>query len=76
MSKLEQLIEELCPDGVEYKCLNDVCTIQKGSQLNKAKLKDEGTYPVINGGISPSGYWDEYNFDANLITISQGGAYE
>lgn len=52
----------------------DVCSIKKGVQLNKNKLKDEGLYPVINGGINPSGYWDEYNFDKNLITISQGGA--
>lgn len=75
MSKLlEQLINELCPDGVEYKTIGDVCIIKKGSQLNKDKLKDDGKYPVINGGINPSGFWDEYNFESNLITISQGGA--
>lgn len=75
MSKLlEQLINELCPEGVEYKTIGDVCIIKKGSQLNKDKLKDDGKYPVINGGINPSGFWDEYNFESNLITISQGGA--
>ncbi len=74
MTKLEELINELCPDGVEYKTIGEVCTIKKGVQLNKDKLKDNGLYPVINGGVNPSGYWDEYNFNANLITISQGGA--
>lgn len=74
MTKLEELINELCPDGVEYKNVGEVCTIKKGAQLNKDKLKDNGLYPVINGGVNPSGYWDEYNFNANLITISQGGA--
>ena len=74
MSRLEELINELCPDGVEYKTVGEVCTIKKGVQLNKDKLKDNGLYPVINGGVNPSGYWDEYNFNANLITISQGGA--
>lgn len=74
MTKLEQLINELCPDGVEYKTVGEVCTIKKGAQLNKDKLKDNGLYPVVNGGVNPSGYWDEYNFNANLITISQGGA--
>ena len=74
MSKLEELIEELCPDGVPFKSLKEICTIQKGTQLNKDSLKAEGTYPVINGGINPSGYWEVCNFDANLITISQGGA--
>lgn len=65
---------KLCPKGVTFKQLKDVCIIKKGTQLNKDKLKDEGSYPVINGGVSPSGYWDEFNFSANLITISQGGA--
>lgn len=74
MTKLEELINELCPEGVEYKTVGEVCTIKKGAQLNKDKLKDNGLYPVINGGVNPSGYWDEYNFNANLITISQGGA--
>jgi type I restriction enzyme S subunit len=74
MSKLDQLINELCPNGVEYKTIGDVCTIKKGVQINKDKLRNEGKYPVINGGINPSGYWDEYNFKGGLITISQGGA--
>ena len=37
-------------------------------------MSDEGTYPVINGGISPSGYIEQYNQGENTITISQGGA--
>ena len=74
MSKLEALIQELCPNGVEYKTLSEVATIVKGKQLNKDGLFEEGLYPVINGGINPSGYWNEYNFSENLITISQGGA--
>lgn len=27
MSKLEQLINELCPNGVEWKTISDVCNI-------------------------------------------------
>ncbi|MGB9796555.1 restriction endonuclease subunit S, partial [Fervidobacterium gondwanense] len=37
-------------------------------------MLETGLYPVMNGGISPSGYWNEYNTEANTITISQGGA--
>ena len=33
-----------------------------------------GKYPVLNGGINPSGRYDEYNTEADTITISQGGA--
>lgn len=74
MSKLEELIQKLCPNGVEYKPLGELCEIKKGKQLNKDGLLEQGKYPVINGGINPSGYWNEYNFEKNLITISQGGA--
>lgn len=77
MSKLDELIQELCPDGVEYKKLGDLIKIEKGKQLNKIHLfnkYEENLYPVINGGVSPSGFWNEYNYCENLITISQGGA--
>ncbi len=74
MGKLDILIREKCPNGVEYKTVGGICTIEKGTQLNKDSLLDDGKYPVINGDISPSGCWNEYNFDGNKITISQGGA--
>ena len=74
MSKLEELIQKLCPNGVEYRPLGELCEIRKGKQLNKDGLLEQGNYPVINGGINPSGYWNEYNFEKDLITISQGGA--
>ena len=74
MSKLDELIKELCPNGVEYKELKDICEIKKGVQLNKEKLLEEANYPVINGGILPSGYWNNYNVKEDTITISQGGA--
>ena len=73
MSKLNELIRKLCPEGINYFNLEDLAKCTKGQQLNKDLLLDEG-YPVINGGINPSGFWNEYNFSENRITISQGGA--
>ena len=73
-SKLDELIKEYCPNGVEYKELECVCNISKGVQFNKTDLADEGSYPVINGGINPSGFIEQYNQDENTITVSQGGA--
>lgn len=49
------------------------CLIKKGVQFNRLELDDTGTYPCINGGISPSGYSDLYNTESNTITISEGG---
>ena len=74
MSRIEELIKEKCPNRVKYKKLEEIVKIVKGTQLNKEKLLENGIYPVINGGITPSGYWSEYNHDENSITISQGGA--
>ena len=74
MSKLEELIKEHCPNGVEHVNLGEVVNIYKGDQLNKKEMAKEGSYPVINGGIEPSGYVEVYNERENTITISQGGA--
>ncbi|OOO00568.1 MAG: hypothetical protein ATN35_06705 [Epulopiscium sp. Nele67-Bin004] len=40
MSKLEELIQELCPDGVEYKALGEVCTRHKGTAITATKMKE------------------------------------
>ncbi len=53
--------------------INRITTIKKGEQVNKDVLFSNAKYPVINGGISPSGYLDTYNTKANTITISEGG---
>lgn len=48
MSKLEQLINELCPDGVEYKCLWEVTTWDKKfNSVSKNKQTKIITYPYM-----------------------------
>ena len=53
--------------------LGEISKIRKGEQINKETLFSKAKYPVINGGITPSGYLDTYNTKANTITISEGG---
>jgi len=53
--------------------LGDVAEIRKGEQKSKNTLGAGGKFPVINGGVSPSGYSDEWNTVAGTITISEGG---
>ncbi|MGL2552104.1 restriction endonuclease subunit S [Helicobacter pylori] len=72
--RLKQLLHTLAPKGVEFRKLGEVINILKGKQLNKELLLDYGKYPVMNGGIYASGYWNEYNTDYPKIIISQGGA--
>ncbi|WRF62794.1 restriction endonuclease subunit S [Helicobacter pylori] len=74
MHKIERLLQTLAPKGVEFRKLGEVINIFKGKQLNKELLLDYGEYPVMNGGIRASGYWNEYNTDYPKIIISQGGA--
>ena len=74
MSRLEDLLQTHCPDGVEFENLGDVALIDKGQQLNLTMMTDDAPYPVMNGGIKPSGYFDQYNTEENTIAISQGGA--
>lgn len=57
----------------EHSTLRNILTVSKGQQLNKDTLDSTGLYPVINGGITPSGYTDQKNRSANTITISEGG---
>ncbi|WP_459827713.1 restriction endonuclease subunit S [Campylobacter concisus] len=53
--------------------LNKICEIKKGEQLNKNILNNNIGFPVINGGIEPSGYTQKWNTEENTITISEGG---
>lgn len=53
--------------------LEQIISLAKGEQYNKVLLQKDDKYPVINGGIIPSGYTDKYNSEANTITISEGG---
>jgi type I restriction enzyme S subunit len=45
MSKIEKLIVKLCPDGVEFKRLGEVCNIYTGVQFNKRDMYEVGDYP-------------------------------
>ena len=55
------------------KPLFSICEIIKGKQINGEFLTDKGEYYVMNGGVEPSGYFDNYNVEANTISISEGG---
>ena len=53
--------------------LSTICNIVKGKQVNGEELSEKGKYYVMNGGITPSGYYDQCNTPANTISISEGG---
>lgn len=61
MTKLEQLIKELCPNGVEYKKLSDIATVARGVRVVRDQLAETGDIPVFvagafrDGGIKTTG---------------------
>ena len=63
MSRLDDLIQEYCPDGVEFKKIGDLCETQ--TPKNKIKAKDyleNGLYPIIDQGRQLiGGYTNETN---------------
>ena len=72
MSKLKELIAELCPNGVEYKELKEVLTIKNGSDY---KNFPEGEIPVYgSGGIMT--YIDRYAYDKPSVLIPRKGSID
>ena len=72
MSKLQELIKELCPDGVEFRKLGEVCEIKTGSKP-KLILENKDTYEYINAGTTSSGYTKEFNCEGDTITTPSRG---
>lgn len=72
MSKLDELIAQLCPDGVEYKELQEVLRIRNGGDY---KSFGEGEYPVYgSGGIMT--YVDRYIYDKPSVLIPRKGSID
>ena len=65
--------EILCNATGTIITLGDLVQIKKGTQLNGENLLTIGKYYVMNGGITPSGYYDSYNTPGEIISISEGG---
>ena len=75
MSKLEELIEQYCPDGVEYVRLGDVLSVNRGKRLTKTQLSEDGKYFVYHGSKdTPLGKYSMFNVKGNTtIVVNTGG---
>lgn len=74
MSKLDKLLRELCPDGVEHKKLVDAVSIERGKRVVRSQLSISGKYPVYQNSLTPLGYHTDYNYNANTTFIIVAGA--
>jgi type I restriction enzyme S subunit len=70
MSKLQDLIRELCPDGVEFKSLKDVAKIKNGKDY---KHLDFGDIPVYgSGGIMT--YVNDFAYNRPTVLLPRKGS--
>ena len=74
MNRLDELIEELCPHGVDFKPLEKCCTVldNKRKPVTKAS-RQEGEYPYY-GANGIQDYVAEYIFDGTFILVGEDGS--
>lgn len=74
MNRLDELMKELCPDGVEFLFLGDICEVKTGKGITKKDSAEDGEFPIISGGKETMGLYHSSNREANTVTISRVGA--
>ena len=75
MNKIQQMVHDLCPNGVEWKTLGEVTISLKKATLVQSALISIGEYPVINSGRDLYGKYDKYNNQGNAFVIAARGEY-
>lgn len=79
MSKIKDLIKQYCPNGVEYKKIDELCIVKTGGDTPQNCIKGqlfpskEHPYPVYSNGTETYGYADSYRIDRDAVSISSIG---
>lgn len=79
MNKIDELIRQYCPEGVEFVPLSSISELVRGMVISKDYIKDnEGDYPVYSSQSADDGVMgriDTYMYDGDYITWTTDGAY-
>ena len=81
MSELEKLIARLCPNGVEYKTIEELCLVFTGGEAPEDSIKskiptDDYIYPIYSNGLGENALWGfskNYKIKDDAITFSSIG---
>ena len=83
MNKIEKLIDEICPEGVEFKELGEICTsITAGGDLPEQYIKGQKSpsnkfpFPIYSNGSEDKalyGFTNDYKINQDAVTISARG---
>ena len=78
MNKIEKLIAELCPEGVKFKSIGEICQINRGRVMSKDYLRNnDGEYPVYSSQTVEDGVFgriNTYDYDGEYLTWTTDGA--
>ena len=78
MSKLDELIKKLCPNGVKYFSISELCNISRGRIVSKEYLRDNiGEYPVYSSQTENNGELGKittYDYEGEYLTWTTDGA--
>lgn len=78
MIRLDELIQKLCPDGVEYKTVGVLANISRGRVMSKDYIAENaGEYPVYSSQTENDGELGKistYDFEGEYLTWTTDGA--
>lgn len=78
MSKLGELIQELCPNGVEFYRIDELCSISRGRVMSKDYIRENaGDYPVYSSQTENDGELGRittYDYCGEYLTWTTDGA--
>jgi type I restriction enzyme S subunit len=73
MNKLEELIQQYCPNGVNFRPLGEVCSSIRTGKLNANEKDEDGLYPFFTCDAEPYRI-NTYAFDCEAILITGNGS--
>lgn len=76
MGRINDLIKEMCPNGVEFKKLEDCCNIldNKRKPISKG-IREMGEYPYY-GANGIQDYISDYIFDGKYVLVGEDGSVQ
>jgi len=74
MSKIDELIAELCPEGVRFETLDKVSMVSVGTRPTDQDLVQGGPAPYFNGGVGSNGSVPVPNTSGGTVVIPSRGS--
>jgi len=74
VSRVEELIDQMCSEGVLHERLDAVASLKRGKAITKKDVVD-GPVPVVAGGRTPAYHHNESNRSGETVVVAGSGAY-